>query len=84
MGVSAFLLVLSLLSYRRSGVRSMLLLSEGLSVHVIFTVLLLSVAYATDWFEDVDGVLIVVVDVVVLAAVIALGHFGGRPGAGPS
>jgi hypothetical protein len=84
LGVSAFLLVLSLVSYRRSGVRSMLLLSEGLSVHVAFTVLLVSVAYATDWFEKVDGVLIVVVDAIVLAAVIVLGHFGGRPGAGPS
>lgn len=84
MGVSAFLLVLSLVSYRRSGVRSMRFLSEGLSVHVTFTTLLILIAYATDWFDRVDGKLIVVVDVIVLAAVILLGHFGGRPGAGPS
>ena len=83
MGVAAFLLVLSLVSYRRSGVRSMLLLSEGLSIYVIFTVLLISVAYATDWLERVDGMLIVIADAVVLGAVLVLGHFGGRPSAGP-
>ena len=83
LGVSAFLLVLSLVSYRRSGVRSMLLLSEGLAVHLVFTSLLISVSYATDWLDNVDGTVMVVVDAIVLMAVIILGHFGGRPGAGP-
>jgi hypothetical protein len=81
LGVSAFLLVLSFVSYRRSGVCSLALLSEGLSVHIVFTALLISVAYATDWLDRVDGMLLVVVDAVVLLAVILLGHLGGRPGA---
>lgn len=84
MGISAFLLVLSLVSYRRSGVRSMLLLIEGLSVHIVITSLLIGLAYATDWFDKVDGTLMVIVDAVILLSVILLGHFGGRPGARPS
>lgn len=84
LGVSAFLLVLSLVSYRRSGVRSVMLLSEGLSVHVVFTTLLICLAYATDWLDNVDGTVMVVIDAIVLLAVIVLGHFGGRPGARPS
>lgn len=84
LGISAFLLVLSLVSYRRSGVRSMLLLVEGLSVHIVLTSLLISLAYATNWLDKVDGTLIVIVDAVILLSVILLGHFGGRPGARPS
>lgn len=83
LGISAFLLVLSLLSYRRSGVRSMLLLSEGLAVHLVFTSLLISVAYVTDWLDKIDGTVMVMVDAIVLMSVILLGYFGGRPGAGP-
>lgn len=84
LGASAFLLVLSLVSYRRSGVHSMRLLSEGLSVHIAFTAVLICAAYATDWLDKADGTLLVVVDAVILLAVVALGRFGGRPGARPS
>lgn len=84
LGISAFLLVLSLVSYRRSGVCSMRLLSEGLSIHVAFTTMLVCVGYATDWLEKVDGTLMVVIDAVILLAVIALARFGGRPGVRPS
>ena len=84
LGVSCFMLVLSLVSYRRSGVCSMRLLFEGLSVHVAFTTVLICAAYATEWFDRVDGITIVVVDAIVLAAVVFLGHFGGRTGAGSS
>lgn len=84
LGVSAFLLVLSLVSYRRSGIRSVLLLSEGLSVHVVVTSLLIGLGYATDWLDKIDGTLMVVVDAVILLSVVLLGYFGGRPGAGPS
>ncbi len=84
LGVSAFLLFLSFVSYRRSGVCSMRMLSEGLSVHVAFTSVLVVVAYVTDWLESVDGPLVVLVDVIVLAAVILLSFSGGRRGAGAS
>ncbi|MDQ1372236.1 MAG: hypothetical protein QG582_1152 [Candidatus Thermoplasmatota archaeon] len=84
LGVSAFLLVLSLASYRRSGVCSMRLLSEGLFIHVAFTSLIICAGYATDWLAEVDGTLMVVVDAVVLLAVIALARFGGTHGARPS
>ena len=62
----------------------MRLLFEGLSVHVAFTTVLICAAYATEWFDRVDGITIVVVDAIVLAAVVFLGHFGGRTGAGSS
>ncbi|MGD9962723.1 MAG: hypothetical protein AB7S97_02325 [Thermoplasmata archaeon] len=81
LGVSAFLLALSLISYRRSGVCSMRLLSEGLSIHVAFTVMLILAGYATDWLEKLDGTLMVVVDAVILLSMIVLGRFGGRTGA---
>jgi hypothetical protein len=62
----------------------MRLLSEGLSVHVVVTVLLIALAYATEWLDSVDGTLLVVVDAIILLSAIVLGHFGGRPGARPS
>ena len=57
---------------------------EGQPVHVVLTILLICAAYATDWFDRVDGTMIVIVDAIVLAAVISLGHFGGKIGAEPS
>ena len=84
LGVSAFLLALAILSYRRSGVCSMLLLAEGLTVHVVLTALLIAISYATDWLENVGGLAVVTVDVIVLVAVVVLGGFGGKTGARPS
>jgi hypothetical protein len=84
LGVSAFLLALAILSYRRSGVYSMLLLTEGLSVHVVFTAILIAISYVTDWLENVGGLAVVIIDVIVLVAVVALGGFGGKTGARPS
>jgi len=84
LGISAFLLALSLLAYRRSGVRGMLLLSEGLGVHIALTVALLVSAYVTDWLDTADGWTLVLVDVIVLGSVVFLGFFGGRGSAGSS
>lgn len=84
MGISAFLLALSLLAYMRSGVRGMLLLSEGLGLHIALTVALLVSAYVTDWLDNADGWILVLADVIVFASVVLLGFFGGRGFAGPS
>jgi len=84
LGISAFLLALSLSAYMRSGVRGMLLLSEGLGVHIALTVALLVAAYVTDWLDTADGWILVLADVIVFASVVLLGFFGGRGCAGPS
>lgn len=84
LGLSVFLLTLSVLGYRRSGVRTLLLLSEGLAVHVAFTVLLVAVAHLTELLVEVECVYLVVADAVVLVGVMVLGYLGGRFGVGSS
>lgn len=84
LGISAFLLALSLASYRRSGVRTLELVSVGLSAHLSLTVAILVLAYATDWLDSIDGLVLIVLDAAVLAAVLLIGLMGGRLRARPS
>lgn len=84
LGLSVFFLILSSLGYWRSGVRTLLLLSEGLVIHVAFTVILLIVAHATEWLADVDCSILVLADAALLLVVILFGYVGGRFGVGPS
>jgi hypothetical protein len=83
LGVSAFLLVLSVMSYRRSGVRPLLLMSGALAAHIVLTMSILALAYTTEWFDEVDAIIVVVVDAAVLVAAILVGLVGGRRIAGP-
>ncbi len=82
LGISVFLFLLSSIAYRRSGVRRMLLLSEGLIVHISFSVIVIASSYATDWLENVESTALVVADIAVLAAVLFLGLIGGRTDVG--
>lgn len=82
LGISAFLFLLSSIAYRRSGVRRMLMLSEGLIFHIAFSVIIIVSSYATDWLENVESTALVVADIAVLAAVLFLGLIGGRTDAG--
>jgi len=82
LGVSAFLLVLSVMSYRRSGVRPLLLMSGALAAHIILTVSILALAYTTEWLDEVDANIVVVVDAAALVAAILVGLVGGRRIAG--
>lgn len=84
LGVSSFVFTLSVLGYLRSGVRAMRLLAEGLSIHIAFTVLVLAVAYGTDWLESVDCVIVISIDAVVFVGAAVIGFVGGRIGARPS
>lgn len=84
LGASTFLFVLSVLGYRRSGIRTLILLSEGLAIHIAFTTSILAVAYATDWLVGVNCFMLVMVDAAVLAGAVVLGYLGGRSGAGSS
>lgn len=77
------MLVLSVMSYRRSGVRPLLLMSGALAAHIVLTMSILALAYTTEWLDEVDAIIVVVVDAAVLVAAILVGLVGGRRIAGP-
>ena len=79
LGLSASLLALALVSYRRSGVTALLLVSVGLSIHLSLTVMIFLVGHFTDELSDVDGAQLVLLDLVVLLAALLVGVLGGKP-----
>lgn len=81
LGISAFILVISALAYRRSGVRGTMLLLGGLALHIAVSVFILVAAHYTDWLAELDHKMIVVADAILLGIVLALGFLGGRSGA---
>ncbi|UCE81083.1 MAG: hypothetical protein JSV94_01215 [Methanobacteriota archaeon] len=84
MGVSLFLLVLSVSSYIRSGDLSLLLVSIGLFAHSTLTLSFLIAGHMTDLITNVDGLQIVVLDISVLVAALLMGVLGGRAFERPS
>ena len=84
LGVSSFLLFLALVSQRRSGLMSLLLVSIGLAVHISFTVTILILGHYSDTLSDIDGYLLLALDFVVLLAALLIGLLGGKAIAGPS
>ncbi|MDH3366168.1 MAG: hypothetical protein OEM29_09260 [Thermoplasmata archaeon] len=84
MGASLALLGLSIVSYRRSGVVSVLLVSIGLTIHSALTLFILVVGHATDMMTNVDGVQLVGLDVAVFVAALLLGALGGKAFARPT
>ena len=84
LGVSSFLLALALVSQRRSGLRSLLLVSVGLAVHIAFTVAILAVGHYSEMLSDIDGYLLLALDFLVLLAALLIGLVGGKAIAGPS
>ena len=84
LGVSSFLLFLALVSQRRSGLMSLLLVSIGLSVHISFTVTILILGHYSDTLSNMDGYLLLALDSVVLLVALLIGLIGGKAIAGPS
>jgi hypothetical protein len=84
MGASLVLLGLSVVSYRRSGLVSVLLVSIGLTVHSALTLFILVVGHTTDIMTNVDGVQLVGLDVAVFVAALLLGALGGKAFARPT
>jgi hypothetical protein len=80
--VSAFILVLAVTSYRRSGVLPVLFVAIGLSIHIIFTVSIFVVGHLTDVLQGVDGSQVLALDVSILLVALLVGVLGGRTVAG--
>jgi len=78
LGASLALLLLTLLSYRRSGLRGLLLTSIGLTFQILLTIVLLFVSLNTDWLSKVDWWVVPLVDALVLVVVLVVATLGGR------
>ncbi|MDH3365179.1 MAG: hypothetical protein OEM29_04145 [Thermoplasmata archaeon] len=78
MGASLFLLILSVVSYRRSGVFSVLLVAIGLTIHSALTMSIIIVGHTTDILANVDGIQLVGLDILALVAALLLGVLGGK------
>jgi UDP-N-acetylmuramyl pentapeptide phosphotransferase/UDP-N-acetylglucosamine-1-phosphate transferase len=84
LGLSAFLLFIAVTSYRRSGVRSLKLMSVVLAINLSFTLFVIVGVNATDILDGIDGRLLLVLDVAILVVAVLIGLRGGKISAGPS
>ena len=78
LGASIFLLILAVVSHRRSGLLPLLLVSIGLGVHASFTLVVLVVGHFTESLSNVDGYQLLALDAAVFVAAILIGTLGGR------
>lgn len=78
LGASLILLFFSLVSFRRSGLRGLLLASVGLALQSLLTVLFLLISWRTDWFAQLAWWIVPLVDALALAIVLVVGALGGR------
>jgi hypothetical protein len=84
LGASVFLLALALISFKRSGLISLLLVSVGLTIHASFTVAILALGHFTEMMSNVDSYQLLVLDAAIFAAALLLGVLGGKAVAGSS
>ena len=78
LGTALVLLAFTLVSYRRSGLRGLLVTSGGLIFTIALTSLMLYLGLYTDFFEGLDSWVPPLIGALVLAAVLVIGIFGGR------
>lgn len=78
LAASAFFLVLSLTSYRRSGVKALLWMTIGLAAHVAGTFLLIITTLVSDSIDDTQRLYLVIADGVALALILVVGTVEGR------
>jgi uncharacterized membrane protein YcjF (UPF0283 family) len=78
LGASLILLSFSLISYRRSGLKGLLLLAVGLLIQIAFTAALLLASLTTDWFDGMDWWVVPSVGALALVIVLVVGTLGGR------
>ena len=78
LGISLSLLVLSAISYRRSGSTPLLLVSIGLATHACFTVFILVAGHATEMLSGIDGLQLLALDSAIFFVALLLGVLTGR------
>lgn len=78
LAASAFFLILSLTSYRRSGVKVLLWMAAGLTAHVVGTFLLIIATLVSDSLDDTQRLYLVIADGVALALILVVGTVEGR------
>ena len=59
-------------------------MSVGLTFHIAFTLFVIIGVHATNLLEGIDGMLLLILDVVILAVAILIGLRGGKIAARPS
>jgi multisubunit Na+/H+ antiporter MnhC subunit len=78
LAVSALLLVICLISYRRSGVRPIVFSCYIFVISMAYDVGLLAVGHSTDWLKSADDALMVTVGAAILALGVLLSRVGRR------
>lgn len=78
LGVSLSLLIIILVSYRRSGARAFLPAIAGLSLHISLTAALMWASIMTGWLDGLDPWVAPLADGLALIVVLLLGVIGGR------
>jgi len=78
LAASVFFLVISLTSYRRSGVKVLLWMTTALTVHVAATFLLIIATLVSDSLDDTQRLYLVIADGVALALILVVGTVEGR------
>ena len=78
LGASLILLSFSLVSYRRSGLKGLLLLAVGLLIQIALTTALLIVSLMTEWFARIEWWVAPSVGALALVIVLVIGTLGGR------
>jgi len=78
LAVSALLLVICLVAYRRSGVKSIALSCYVLAPSLAYDVAILAAGHWTNWFVDIHEAVFVAVGAVLLAVGVIIARIGGR------
>jgi len=78
LGASLILLVFTILAYKRSGLKGLLLFAVGLLIQIALTVALLLSSLMTDWLEGMEWWVVPSVSGLTLVIVVVIGMLGGR------
>jgi hypothetical protein len=84
LAVSALLFAICLISYKRSGVKPIVLSCYVLVASAAYDLAVLAVGHWTDWLVNVDETLIVVIGAVILVLGVIVSRVRGRSGEGPA
>ncbi len=72
------MLSFSIISFRRSGLKGLRIMTYGLAFQCALTTAVLALSLETNWFEELDWWAVPLFDVLVLVFVLAASTAGGR------